>query len=52
MVDLAYTLAIGRLNSGKESFALGTPLLAARGRVASFGSIGTDSGIATVFSFE
>jgi hypothetical protein len=51
MVDFAYTLAIGRLNSGKASFALGTPPLAAPDRVASFGSIGKDSGIAMVFSY-
>jgi hypothetical protein len=42
MVDSAYTLAIGRLNSGKASFALGIPPLAALDRVASFGNIGTD----------
>lgn len=48
---LTYTLANGRLSSGKGSYALGTPLLRAPDQVASFGSTGTSSDIVMVSSY-
>ena len=49
---LTYTLVFGRSSSRKESFALGTPRLAAPDPAASFCSTGTNSGIAMESSYE